>query len=870
VSYQGKETRKNALTTSELTVKPRAWGGKMKRIAAIVLSVFFTTHLYSGNELPRILSLKDGSVLHGEILSAGMKDGITWKYGKEAGAQAVFPVGMVNEIMINKLSSAGLDTGSVFLANGDELKGEVVALDNETLSFKTPYAGVIKIPAASIEAIFPSRYWDEAYKGPDASSKWSRVGKAVVKDKNSMVLSNNARTGCFVILPEMIRIDFTVDGEASLVWEMCLQIGEDRKRGNYLVMKIDKDKLSLFRRNESKQEEKISEISSKALDEAGDRKFSVTADRIRMIYKIKLNGEELLSLSDPKEEFFKKRDEKEAATTTGTASEPFYFKNSSELSIKIKEVVVSRDGTEAIRKKFAEEKYSRSDVIISEKVFSECRITGVAEGKLSYQTRSQMLETPLKNVGALKLGNRKGAAAVGQSVNLVRIFFAADEHITILLDRVADGKVLGRMACGADISIPLEQVGKLVFSPDLELKEPSETANRLHFDNGDVLYGNLVAVVPGTSLSWKLETGIPPLKFPVSSAKEAIFRGKALKQEKDQAKIRLVNGNIVRGEIKGLDNQKLSLKTSYAENLGISRLALDKILFSDSANEWNSDYAKWIVEANAEMKNDRILVPAGDKPQARCEIQDSPEKLRIEFDIIFTEQMKFMVFSKSKDFLNYDIYLCAGREKDPLNVGQGVMYGSATRHRYKEAHVKLLLDKENKFISLNLNSETILATRNNLWFAHIEKAKNILLMVKGASAQIKNFTVSREDGSVLDVSDEDVISLKNEDKIAGKVQDISGKNVKFDAKDAGQLDIPAERIYVLNFSDKAAKKKTVAGKNSVTVCFNGYEETATFDLSEYSVEKQLVSGGGGIFEKISIPMGIVDKIVFGSDEEQRQ
>ncbi|GEM_PF-3673911 len=839
----------------------------MKKALLLFICAFLAIDVFSGDELSQVISLKDGSDLHGEAISGGLKDGITWRYGKEPEAKAIFPAGLINEIMMNKLSSAGLDTGSIFLANGDELKGEVVSLDSETLSFRTPYAGVIKIPVASIETIFPSRYWDEAYRGPDTSNKWSRIGKAVVKDKNSMVLSNNGKTGCYVILPEMVRLDFTVDGDASLAWEMWLQIGEDRKRGSYLVMRVDKDKLSLFRRNENKQEEKITEVSSKVLNELGDRKFSITADRIRMIYKIRLNGEELLNLSDPREEFFKKRDGKEGVTVTTTASEPFYFKNNSDLTIKIKDVVISRDGTEAIRKKFAEEKYSKSDVMVSGRVVSECRITGVADGKFSYQTRSQMLDIPLKDVGAFKIAGKKIETAAEQSVDIVKVYFTAEEHITIRLDRLVDGKVMGRMVCGANVSIPFQQVGRLVFAPDQELKEPSETANRLYFDNGDVLYGNLVSIDPGKSLSWKLETDIPPLKFPVSSAKEAIFRGKPMKLEKDQAKVKLMNGDVVRGQIMGLDEKKLMMKTPYDEKLGISREALDKVLFSESANEWNSDYAKWSLEAGAEMKNERILVKPGDKPQAKCEIQDTPEKLRIEFDMIFSEQMRFMIYSKSSDFLNYDVFLCAGRERDPLSVGQGVMYGAGTRYRYKEAHVKLILDKDCKFSSLNLNSETLLAAKSNMWFAYIERAKNINLLVKGATAEIKNFTVKKADGSALTTSDEDIASLKNEDKLAGKVKDIAGNVVKFDVKDAGQIDIPTERICVLNFSDKDTRK-SVPGRSSVTVCFNGYEERTTFDLAEFSPEKKMISGDGAVYDKISIPMSAVDKIIFGEEQNQ--
>ena len=122
-----------------------------------------------------VLSLLNGDFLHGHLLGINPSGALRWHHPDiEEGI----------EIQTNKIRRIALSGGKpninppsysyVRFENGDQIPGEIIAMDQEVVHLATSFAGELMIPRSSLSQLAPSPYGGKIhYYGPFSEDRWS-------------------------------------------------------------------------------------------------------------------------------------------------------------------------------------------------------------------------------------------------------------------------------------------------------------------------------------------------------------------------------------------------------------------------------------------------------------------------------------------------------------------------------------------------------------------------------------------------------------------------------------------------------------------------------------------------------------------------
>ncbi len=101
---------------------------------------------------------------------------------------------------------------------------------------------------------------------------------------------------------------------------------------------------------------------------------------------------------------------------------------------------------------------------------------------------------------------------------------------------------------------------------------PAGASDLLRFTNGDQLHGSFVGIKGGSQVSWNREDLTAAVDFKTAQVRHLIVnQGRPRKSLESLSNIVLVNGDRIPGVITALDDQWVTLETSYAGNLRFPR-----------------------------------------------------------------------------------------------------------------------------------------------------------------------------------------------------------------------------------------------------------------------------------------------------------
>jgi hypothetical protein len=100
----------------------------------------------------------------------------------------------------------------------------------------------------------------------------------------------------------------------------------------------------------------------------------------------------------------------------------------------------------------------------------------------------------------------------------------------------------------------------------------AEPSDLLRFTNGDQLHGTFEGIKVGPQVTWKREDLAAAIDFKTSQVRHIIFnQGRARKSLQSLSNVALVNGDRIPGLITSLDDESITLDTTYAGSLRIPR-----------------------------------------------------------------------------------------------------------------------------------------------------------------------------------------------------------------------------------------------------------------------------------------------------------
>jgi len=148
--------------------------GVAKTTFIVLLALAFD---FKSNAAPRsgTLTLRSGvDKITGMMLGYDAKDGFLWRHPAIAGEMRIdgADVRKLSFAAIGMVKGARVHTARVAMVNGDEIAGELSALDENTLTLDTWYAGQLRIPRAAIVHLVPGALSKVVFEGPDSLRGW--------------------------------------------------------------------------------------------------------------------------------------------------------------------------------------------------------------------------------------------------------------------------------------------------------------------------------------------------------------------------------------------------------------------------------------------------------------------------------------------------------------------------------------------------------------------------------------------------------------------------------------------------------------------------------------------------------------------------
>jgi len=176
---------------------------------------------------PNLLTLKNGDVLRGKMVSFDPGSGLGWTRSDSIGTM-LFEAAKVQTIELGPVKSvavSGTMPARLRLANGDTLDGNIVALETNALKFDSVCAGPITIPRELLRSISPQSadlktvfdgitgtngwtFADVTSAGEDAGY-WSYQPGAFVATKSASVARD-------LKLPDQVTMEFDVSWRGTL------------------------------------------------------------------------------------------------------------------------------------------------------------------------------------------------------------------------------------------------------------------------------------------------------------------------------------------------------------------------------------------------------------------------------------------------------------------------------------------------------------------------------------------------------------------------------------------------------------------------------------------------------------------------------
>jgi hypothetical protein len=394
-----------------------------------------------------LLEFLNGDVLHGTFLSVDPKGGTRWQHAAIKQVVEINP-GSISKIRLDRPKSTNATPRqicSVRLTNNDELLGELISLDDESLNLETWYAGSLNIPRKMIGYIAPGQAkLASIYEGPGGLEGWTvkggggggRIGMVrgggggnSWKYANGAFFSaGNGTIGRDLKLPPLSNIEFDLSWRGYL--QLAVSIYSDTLEsygGNSYMMQFNYSSVYMQRMTRNGESSSFGQVEIPAFNQKAKARVSLRSNKETKTISLLIDGAMVKQWTD----------RGEFASGGGLV----FFQQGQGFA-KISNLRVSEwDGK--FEDQSAASAKSKEDLV---KLANNDKISGalktIKDGKMSFNTAFATLDVPIERVAQIELSGEK-SDKVGQKAGDVRAVFVDRGTVTFQLERWDDQQVVG-------------------------------------------------------------------------------------------------------------------------------------------------------------------------------------------------------------------------------------------------------------------------------------------------------------------------------------------------------------------------------------------------------------------------------------------
>jgi hypothetical protein len=179
--------------------------------------------------------------------------------------------------------------------------------------------------------------------------------------------------------------------------------------------------------------------------------------------------------------------------------------------------------------------------------------------------------------------------------------------------------------------------------------------NALHFRNGDLLYGELLAIDAPNAVRWQLPDAATPIEFRPDSIAQIDFptSTNSIALTNNACRLLLANGDLLEGSLVSCDHDALVLETWFAGSLNIPRTSLQSVGFISHSpaifdgitglDGWTQGAAAAAFPAESGQWNYHKDAFYADKPASIARDLKLPDVAEIQFDLAWKGSLNFAV-----------------------------------------------------------------------------------------------------------------------------------------------------------------------------------------------------------------------------------
>ncbi len=403
------------------------------------------------------LVFMDGDHLRGELVGvAAGRTSLRWRH-PDAAAPIDFDPRRIASVLLRAraYSAATAATAQIELTNGDTLAGTIRALDDETLSLATDYAGLLKIRRPMIRGLRPTLGGGGLiYEGPGDAAGWvspSGRGQGWEFKDGAMSSRQPMPIGRMLdALPDAVRVEFEVQWQNQLYMNLMIFTDDIRNTRSGYAFDLNQERVNLVRRNPNGGGQSLGYAEFDALNGKSRARIALLADRSSGLIAIEINGKIVKQWNDA-----------QAAQLKGSG---LMFMPQSGNRLAIRALRVTRwDGKLPIAAgATAEERAEDLVTFINGDTLSGA-LMGIRDGQAQIKTAYATLPVPLERIESVQLSTVASGKARRMKED-VRAYFQAGGTVTFQLAELADGKLRGASENFGELAMPLAAFRRLDFN----------------------------------------------------------------------------------------------------------------------------------------------------------------------------------------------------------------------------------------------------------------------------------------------------------------------------------------------------------------------------------------------------------------------
>jgi len=176
--------------------------------------------------------------LSGELVRMDTENGLVWKH-PDAREEVVFGTTNLKSIRLKVEDAEQSDLMSlprIELTNGDQIRGRIIQMDNETLVIDSPLGGILNFRSDMVRTLRPEVVSSTLYSGPNSLEEWmqnNRGGQQWVFEDNALFSdAHNQILGMEIAdFPDKSSLEFTLEWKGNVSMQVGFW-GRDPKNVN--------------------------------------------------------------------------------------------------------------------------------------------------------------------------------------------------------------------------------------------------------------------------------------------------------------------------------------------------------------------------------------------------------------------------------------------------------------------------------------------------------------------------------------------------------------------------------------------------------------------------------------------------------------